>query len=219
MNKKITFLVSGNGGTLKFLYYAIELLKLPFEINMVISDRKCGAIEFAEKNNIISKTINYSKIDDLELIEEFEKIETDIIITNIHKILTPEVLRSTNADFINLHYSLLPAFGGLIGMKTVDKAKMQNCQFIGATCHEVTEELDGGKILCQGLYPVNWNEDITKIYDKVFKIACISFLNALMTKYLNSTNLYNSDYGIFNPKCCVNTSLFNDDFWICISNN
>ncbi|MBR2149041.1 MAG: hypothetical protein IKK93_05600 [Campylobacter sp.] len=213
MYKTITFLVSGNGGTLKFLYYAIELLKLPFEIKMVISDRNCGALEFAQVNNICSKVINYSKNNDLELIEEFEKLETDIIITNIHKILTPKVLSSIKADFINLHYSLLPAFGGLIGMKTVDEAKKQNCQFIGATCHEVTEMLDGGKILTQGLYSVDWSVEVEKIYDKVFKIACICFLNGLMTKYFSDKIKYECNYGIFNPECCFDPKRFDDDFW------
>lgn len=213
MYKTITFLVSGNGGTLKFLYYAIELLKLPFEIKMVISDRNCGALKFAQVNNICSKVINYSKNNDLELIEEFEKLETDIIITNIHKILTPKVLSSIKADFINLHYSLLPAFGGLIGMKTVDEAEKQNCRFVGATCHEVNELVDGGKILCQGLYSVDWNEKKENIYDKVFKIGCISFLNSLMIKYLHPTQKYDSKYGIFNPVLCFETDLLNEDFW------
>lgn len=213
MNKKITFLSSGNGGTLKFLYYAIELFKLPFEINIVIADRNCGAIEFAKKNNINSIIINYSKNNDSELIEELKKIKTDIVITNIHKILTSRVLNSTTADFINLHYSLLPAFGGLIGMKTVDEAKKQNCQFIGATCHEVTEELDKGKIICQGLYSVDWKEDITLIYDRVFKIACISFLNGLMAKYATKEEKYNSKLGVFNPKCCFDVDIIDSEFW------
>lgn len=212
-DKTISFLVSGNGGTLKFLYSAIQLLDIPFKINTVISDRECGAYEFAVKHNIKAKVINYTKNNDTELTKLLENTKTDIIITNIHKILTPAVLKSTNADFINLHYSLLPAFAGLIGMKTVNEARKKNCKFIGATCHEVTEELDGGKILAQGCYSVDWAENNDVIYNDVFRIACITFLNGLLSKYgLAKKIKINQNKYIFNP-LCFDLSAFNEQFW------
>lgn len=213
MNKKIIFLVSGNGGTLKFLYFAIRMLNLPFEITTIISDRVCGAYDFALKNKINAYKINYSKDNDTELINLLKNIDSDIIITNIHKILSEEVLNSTKADFINLHYSLLPSFAGLIGMKTVLEAKKQNCQFIGATCHEVTKDLDGGRIICQGIYPVDWAESEEIIQNKVFRIACLCILNSLIYKYLEYDNSHNSDYALFNPSCRFNIELFNNNFW------
>ena len=140
------------------MYYAIKMFDLPFEINMVIADRDCGAIEFAKKSNLNFNIIDYSKSHDIELINVLKTLDTDIIVTTINKILTPDVLKSTKADFINLHYLLLPAFAGLTGMKTVDETRKQNCQFIGATCHEVTEVLDGGKICHKGFLQQNGAE-------------------------------------------------------------
>ena len=45
----IVFLVSGNGGTLKFIYEAIKLFRLNIKIKAAISDRDCGAINFSIK--------------------------------------------------------------------------------------------------------------------------------------------------------------------------
>lgn len=213
MNKKVIFLASGNGGTLRFLYYAIRVFNLPLEVNMLIADRICVASQFAMANHIDYMRVNYSSSNDKELSEILGVLDVDVIITNIHKILTPRVLNSTQADFINLHYSILPAFAGLIGMKTVEEAKKQNCQFLGATCHEVTEKLDGGRILCQGLYPVNWSDPVDIIHDKVFRIACICLLNGILGKYYESPHKFQTEYGTFNPVCQFDVSLLDEEFW------
>ena len=39
-------------------------------------------------------------------------------------------------------------------------AKEKQSRIIGATCHLVTAELDGGPILAQGAMPVDWSEEI-----------------------------------------------------------
>lgn len=213
MNKKVLFLTSGNGGTLKFLYYAIQKLNLPLDIIGAIADRECGAYFFAKNKSIPAKKIEYTKNNDDELCNLLNDFNPDIVITNIHKILTSKVLNRVNADFINLHYSLLPAFSGLIGMKTVEEAKKQNCKFIGATCHMVTEELDGGKIISQGLFSVDWNNDISDINDRVFKIACITFLNGILEKYNLDYGNYVYELEIFNPACKFDISIFDENFW------
>lgn len=211
--KKIVFLVSGNGGTLRFLFHAIRIFDLPFDITMVIADRDCAALQWAKNNQIECKIVNYSKNEDKELVEVLETVSADIIVTNIHKILTSRVLKSSSAEFVNLHYSLLPSFAGFIGMKTVEEARKQNCQFLGATCHEVTEKLDGGRILCQGVYTVDWCEPTEIIYDKVFRIACLCLLNGIMKKYYTNSYKFQDEFGIFNPKCLFDTSLLDTNFW------
>ena len=49
--KNIVFLVSGSGGTLKFLYFAIKALNLNYKILGVIADRECQSLEFAKREN------------------------------------------------------------------------------------------------------------------------------------------------------------------------
>ena len=57
----IVFLVSGNGGTLKFIYEAIKVFRLNIKIKAVISDRDCGATNFSIKNNIPTHKIAVEK--------------------------------------------------------------------------------------------------------------------------------------------------------------
>lgn len=217
---KIVFLASGNGGNLKFFFYAIKKLNLPLEIIGVIADRPCGSIDFANKFRIPNYIVNYNKNMTSDLEKILIKLKPDIIITNIHKILQKSTLKCIEANFINLHYSLLPSFAGLIGMKTIEQAKNQNCKFIGTTSHKVIEEVDAGLILCQSIISVEWEkEDFNKIVDTVFKSGCMNLLNSIMIK-LNISNelaknniLINGYDVVFNPHLRYDPINFDESFW------
>jgi len=213
--KNIVFLVSGNGGTLKFLYHAIKQLDLDLEIGGIIADRDCSALDFAKRNNLINKQIKYNKNYSAELQMVLENLSPDLIVTNIHKIIDAETINRYPGKFINLHYSLLPAFSGLIGMETVSKAKEQNVGFIGGTCHYVNEQLDAGKIIQQGCFAVDWSQDLTAV-DTLFKTACICLLGSMMKIFDfsgDNTNqiIFNNTTVNFSPVLQFNP-VFDDKF-------
>jgi phosphoribosylglycinamide formyltransferase-1 len=180
--KKVAFLVSGGGGTLKYFYHYTKLFPEEINIVAVIGDRECEAIDFARKNFISNYIVKYSKEKHEELNLLFSSLTSDIVVTNIHKILDKTTLNACRAEFINLHYSILPSFKGFIGMKTVDEAKKNNCKFIGVTTHFVNEELDEGKIIFQATFNPDWDStDMDIIYDIVFQIGCIALLSTVLS--------------------------------------
>ncbi len=214
--KKIVFLVSGSGGTLRFLYYAIKRLELDIEITGVISDRECTALDFAVQNKIYSKKIKYDRTSPGDLRSELETLQPGLIVTNIHKIIDTGTLKIFPEKFINLHYSLLPSFGGIIGMETVERAKKLNTGFIGGTCHEVCEEVDAGRIIQQGCFAVDWDRD-KDIVDTVFKVSCIVLLGGIMTKFVLSSGtkeqlILNNRKANFSPALPFD-DVFDDALW------
>ena len=213
--KKVVFLASGNGGTLKFTHFALQKFDLDFKIIAVIADRECGALEFASKADISNHNIEYSRKNPSKLQELLIKIRPDVIVTNFHKIIDEETLGLYPNSFINLHYSILPAFGGLIGMKTIDEAEKVNSKFVGATCHTVIPEVDAGKIISQCSVPVNWNiVDKPTLIETVFRSACLTFLNGLIESINESeTSNINGFQVQFNPGLIFNSSLLDEDFW------
>ena len=78
-------------------------------------------------------------------------MKPDLIVTNIHKLLSKRLLETFGNIFINLHCSYLPAYKGLIGMRPIDLAVKLNASFIGTTCHFLEKEVDSGKIITQGI--------------------------------------------------------------------
>ncbi len=178
--KRVVFLVSGGGGNLKFTFHALRQLNLPVEIAGVISDRECAAVEFAVSHNIQSFVLANKSVFQAELRQTLTSLRPDIVVTNIHKIIEPENINLEKIDFINLHYSLLPAYGGVIGMKTVEMARNENAQFLGTTCHVVEEVVDGGKILSQTIMPVDWASVWEETLDLVFKTGCLNLFGTLL---------------------------------------
>lgn len=217
MKSKICFLVSGEGGTLKFLYNAIEEMNLPFEINHVFADRNCNALAFSNEKNIKNHKLSFHK-DDWDFIMEYViSNEIALVVTNIHKIVPAYVIERLPNKFLNLHYSLLPSFKGSIGMKTVELAKEHNVKIIGGTAHLIDENIDEGIIISQGGMKVNWNIEMKEICNNVFQISCLTFLNAV--HILLKTSEFNEgfcDKGMnyfFSPNLQFNPNIFNDKFW------
>lgn len=215
--KKIGFLVSGNGGTLKFIHLVKKKLSIPYEIIFVIGDRQCGAIDYAKENGLENFVVQYTGHHNEALTALLKNFpEVDLIITNIHKIIDSVTLNTFEDKFINLHYSLLPAYSGLIGMETVVRAKKDNVLFLGATCHEVDESLDGGPILAQSSFSVDWNLEVSTICHRVFVSANYCLLNAILRKLrikLGSRTVEEHENVNYNPPLIFNPNTLTGAFW------
>lgn len=179
-NMRIVFLCSGGGGNLRFVKQAIE--KGWFgtaSLVGVLTDRECGANEYARLYGIDEKCIDFTDPNQAELVKCLERYQPDIVITTVHRILNPEVVKKFRDKLINLHYSLLPAFGGLMGARPVKEAIAYGAQFTGVTVHLVDESLDGGKPLVQAAIPLRSTDNIDHLMDLVFRCGCLSLASAI----------------------------------------
>jgi len=206
---KLIFLVSGNGGNLKFIDKCIKL-KLLKDIDLsVIADRECGALKYARENNILNFKVKYKKTYTNELSKALNEINPDYIVTNIHKIIDELTVNKYNGKMINLHYSLLPSFGGEIGVKPIEKAFEKKCMFIGSTLHYINEEVDAGEIIAQATIPNNF--DKAYMINKVFRSGCLNLLNFFLSYNNKEITEYNDIY--FNPKLSVDVMQLTEEFW------
>jgi phosphoribosylglycinamide formyltransferase-1 len=209
---KICFLASGNGGNLKFIYLAQSLGLIENIELTVIADRNCGSIEFARLNNIYNKVIKYKRDDNKALNNELGKIKPDIIITNWHKIIDEEIVNKYQGRMINLHYSLLPAFDGLIGIAPIEAAYQKNCQYVGATCHYVDSGVDTGDIISQAIVKTDVKIELT--IQSVFEKACLILLNSILQiKHEEIIKFYSNTKFDFSPSLKFDDKLFNRNFW------
>ena len=218
--KRIIFLASGNGGSLKSVYYAIRRLNWELVVDLVIADRECGALEFALSTEIRATTCAYDSSDDDALYKLLRGESADLIITNIHKVITKRILDLHPGKFLNLHYSLLPAFGGLIGMQTLNEAAKLDVRWVGATSHIVDELVDHGPVLGQCVVPVNWSTDaLSEIQNVVFRGACMVLLQTILAQ-LGFLASHSSDtYAtcgkrvLFNPPLGFDPAVLDETYW------
>lgn len=215
---KIAFLVSGNGGNLKFIHSCIKHNFVKDIELIAIGEKECGAIDYSRKNDIDNYIVRYSRKNNAELIELLIKLDPDYIITNFHKILDKKIVDMFYGKLVNLHYSLLPSFGGLIGEKPILEAINKGCKFIGSTVHYVDYEVDSGEILIQGITDSKGSSK--EIINRVFQIGCLCLLNIIIDDTSSiydesSNNRYNNCF--FNPELKFDITKFDDNFWTEIS--
>jgi len=81
------------------------------------------------------------------------------------RILTGGFIGTFEDHMINIHPSLLPAFGG--GMDAVAQALARGVKVSGCTVHLVTEEVDAGPILLQAAVPVLPGDTVETLHARI----------------------------------------------------
>lgn len=176
---------------MRFIHQCIESGWLGnSRITAVITDRFCPANEYAQSHNIEQRCFDFL-VDGHEKLAEYLKTEQpDIVISNIHRILRPEIVAMFTERIINLHYSLLPSFAGSIGSTPIKQAIAYGAKFTGVTVHKVTEIVDAGPPLVQVSIPIHAAEEFNdKLMDTVFRCGCLALLTALSPKAASVTRI------------------------------
>lgn len=176
---RITFLCSGAGGNLRLLHALCEARALESaSVTSVISDRECPALDWARSRSLEAFALDYARARPAGLHSALREIDPDIVVTTIHKILDAELVSRYAGRMLNLHYSLLPAFAGSIGMETVRLARQRKCRIVGATAHLVTDAVDGGPILAQAAVVDDGIMAQTRLFDAVFRAGGVALAAA-----------------------------------------
>ena len=211
--KSVVFLVSGGGGNLKFFYLALKY-KLISGIKLhVIADRECGALKFAGSKDIDNNIILYKRSHPESLTRILVNLKPDIIVTNWHKIIDVHTVASFQGKLVNLHYSLLPAFSGLIGVKPIARAYEQGCKFIGPTCHLVDEGVDTGNIISQAVFSTerSFEDSVNLMFNKGC-LVLLSGIQQVLGQRISTAQVSNFDPS-YGPPLGFDESIFNEKFW------
>ncbi len=177
--KNIVIFASGTGSNFVSIYNHIDKGSINAKIALLISNNpNCGAIKFANSNNISTSLIKKDMLKDSSkyqdfLLKEILKVEADLIVlAGFLKIIPKEVIAKYEKKILNIHPSLLPKFGGkgYYGDR-VHKAVIESGDdFTGATVHFVNSKYDEGPIVFQKKVKVNFDDDANTISKKVLKI-------------------------------------------------
>ena len=172
--KKIVILISGNGSNLQAILQAHQSKGWPAQIVGVISNRpKALGIGIAQAFQIPVKVLDHTQFADRAdfdqaLFESVQALEPDLIIlAGFMRILANDFVRFYAGRLINIHPSLLPSFPGL---HTHTKALATGVKWHGATVHFVTQEMDVGPIIVQGIVPVHPDDTSITLAKRVAQI-------------------------------------------------
>ena len=160
--KNIVILISGSGSNMAAIVRAAEQgrwdQRLNARVAAVLSNRAdAQGLAFARDHGISTQVLDHKIFASREAFDAALMAEIDrhtpalVVLAGFMRILTPGFVAHYAGRLLNIHPSLLPAFPGL---NTHQRAIDAGCQFAGATVHQVTAELDHGRILAQAVVPV-----------------------------------------------------------------
>lgn len=86
-----------------------------------------------------------------------------IVLARYMQVLSAEFIRDYPQQIINIHHSFLPAF---VGSKPHLQAYERGVKLIGATAHYVTEALDDGPIIEQGVARISHRDALEELVEK-----------------------------------------------------
>ena len=168
---KAVILISGNGSNLQSIIDNAD--KIDLQISCVISNNKNAfGLKRAESSKIQTyivepKLFNSKEAFDRELISIIDHHDAELIVlAGYMRILTPLFISHYFGKILNIHPSLLPKFPGL---NTHQRAIDASEKIHGVSVHFVTEELDGGPIICQESVGIEAGDIAETLSEKVLK--------------------------------------------------
>lgn len=176
---KIAVLVSGGGSNLQALINAAAEGTINGRIEVVISDRiGAYALERAKKHGIMAACVDrksYTSMAefDLQILRNIDEVQPDLIIlAGYLSILSSELTKKYAGKIINIHPSLLPAFGGrgFYGQRVHKAVIDSGAKVSGATVHFVDENFDTGPIILQKSVVVLYGDTPETLAERVLAV-------------------------------------------------
>jgi phosphoribosylglycinamide formyltransferase-1 len=166
---KITVCASGGGGNFQALIDARE--KKGFQIDCLVVDRECGAIDRAKIAGIPVRRVGRSKKNlSVDLNSAFPEDSNLIVLAGFMSIVPKDICNKWKGKMINTHPSLLPKYGGkgMYGVKVQEAVMAAGELYAGCTIHYVNSDIDGGEVILQKSIVVNYKENPWQLGGRVF---------------------------------------------------
>lgn len=182
MRSRIAVLASGGGSNLQAILEHFDRLgeRRGGDVVLVASDRSnAGALERAARHAVTATLHSTPKWPAAPALGDLlGQHEIDLVVlAGYLKLIPPDVVARYNGRIINVHPSLLPAFGGpgMYGQRVHHAVIDAGVRVSGVTVHSVDEVYDHGKIIAQWPVPVFPSDDAGTLAARVLRVEHVFF--------------------------------------------
>jgi phosphoribosylglycinamide formyltransferase 1 len=177
---RLGVLASGKGTLLQALLDAQGDPSFPAEVVIVLSNRPSArALERARAAGVPARALPQTRFAgvrerDLAFVEELRKREVGLVVlAGYDRVNHPEFLHAFPERVINMHPSLLPAFGGMSAMapKPQSDALEYGCKIAGCSVQFVLDDggVDTGPIIEQAAVTVYDDDTVESLVGRILK--------------------------------------------------
>lgn len=195
---KVVILVSKHDHCLNDLLYRYRTGDLPIEIPAIISNHPdCEAL--AKWHNIpyyyFPITRETKPQQEAKIWEIVQQCDTDLVVlARYMQVLSSDMCQKLSGWAINIHHSLLPGFKGA---RPYFQAYDKGIKLVGATAHYVSDDLDEGPIITQGVEAVDHSYYPQDLAAKGRDIECMTLARAVRYHIENRIFLNNKKSVVF----------------------
>ena len=185
MSLKVGVLGSTRGTALQGILDAMAAGTLDVDLVLVASDKRSATIlERADKHGISTLFLDPSGLKreayDAQVSDALHHAGAELVLMiGYMRIVSAAFVDEWKGKLLNVHPSLLPAFGGLMNQKVHEAVLAAGVSETGCTIHQVTEEVDGGPIVLQKRCPVLADDTVESLKDRVQALEQIAFVEVL----------------------------------------
>ncbi|BAS93087.1 Os05g0270800 [Oryza sativa Japonica Group] len=174
--KRLVVFVSGGGSNFRAIHDAALGGDVNGVVVALVTDKPgCGGAEHARGNGI--PVVVFPKLKSApegvstdELLNGLRELRVDfILLAGYLKLIPVELVQAYPKSILNIHPSLLPAFGGkgYYGLKVHKAVIASGARYSGPTVHFVDEHYDTGRTLAQRVVPVQANDTPEQLATRV----------------------------------------------------
>lgn len=175
---KLGVLASGRGTSLQAILDASARGELPAEVVVVLSNRPgARALERARAAGVPAYALPQQRFAsllerDLAMVRRLKAHGVELVVlAGYDRVLSPEFLEAFPQRVINMHPSLLPAFGGAAAMAPRPQAEAleYGCKIAGCTIQFVVNDggIDTGPIIAQAAVPVYDDDTVDTLVARI----------------------------------------------------
>lgn len=117
-----------------------------------------------------------------------------VVLARYMQVLSSDMCEKLNGKAINIHHSLLPGFKGA---RPYHQAFAKGVKLVGATAHYVSNELDEGPIITQGVESVDHTHYPAELAEKGKDIECLTLARAVKYHCENRVFLHHNKTVVF----------------------
>jgi phosphoribosylglycinamide formyltransferase 1 len=171
---RVAVLASGAGSNLTAILDASDAEGYPATVVLVLSNRRqCGALEIARARGIEALSLPVSDFGkdaiarDRAMLQTLRAARIELVVcAGYDRVLSDEFLAAFPNAILNIHPSLLPAFGG--GMTAVEDALAAGVKVTGCTVHLLAAgAVDAGPIVLQAAVAVDDDDDAESLRARI----------------------------------------------------
>jgi phosphoribosylglycinamide formyltransferase-1 len=185
MSLRVAVLGSTRGTAMQGILDAVAAGTLDIELVLVLSDRASAPILERAKNYgvptlYLDPTSLTREAYDGHVTQALQQVDAELILMiGYMRIVSPAFVQQWRGRMLNVHPSLLPAFGGLMNARVHEAVLAAGVAETGCTIHQVTEEVDGGSIVLQKRCAVLPGDSVDTLKDRVQALEQIAFVEVL----------------------------------------